>query len=447
MGNGLGNIEDYANIYSYVVKGSKTSDQLKDYLVKQKGVLKKTADSQIKKIKEGNFAFLDYADEKISFNYEAFLAALDGMGRLLNYNITAEPVKKKKPEDEIAVITSGHSKNYRNERTRANGLETANKKLEAEFNQMQKELKSLAALQITTCMDKKVVALQSVKSEPTEALEEDGFLAMSDASLASGESKSWGTLAGIYEADTSSENELSESNYIKRICNFFKHSKFFEKRCQVNSNKNRENEPVKAIDKGREEIVNQLLNNNIPNQAKLATYALWYFHDDLEMEHLLKLAGQYGINANYVIQLLENPNGQMNYKTVRAFLQQAMSSSEVRIKKEAAQELLCGDWVVVADYCGKPCHFKLMPVEELAEFRKILETYDLADASELLKKLTETKTTCGPTDHKLENRSVQKEDIEAPEFIHEVEQVEDVHAPIDEEATFEHFAEQEDTDE
>ena len=76
MGNGLGNIEDYANIYSYVVKGSKTSDQLKDYLVKQKGVLKKTADSQIKKIKEGNFAFLDYADEKISFNHEAFLAAL-----------------------------------------------------------------------------------------------------------------------------------------------------------------------------------------------------------------------------------------------------------------------------------------------------------------------------------------------------------------------------------
>lgn len=443
MGNGLGNIEDYENIYSYVVKGSKTSDQLKDYLVNQKGVLKKTANSQVKKIKEGSFAFLDYADEKISFNHEAFLAAIDDMGRLLNYNITAEPVKKKKPEDEIAVITSGHSISYRNERTRANGLKTANKKLEAEFNQMQEDLKSLAALQITTCMDKKVVALQSVKSEPTEALAEDGFLAASD----SGDGKVSATLAGIYEADTSPENELSESNYIKRICSFFKHAKFFEKRSQVNGKKNQENESVKSIDKEREEIINQLLNNNIPNQAKLATYALWYFHDDLEMEHLLKLAGQYGINANYVIQLLENPNGQMNYKTVRAFLQQAMSSSEVRIKKEAAQELLCGDWVVVADYCGKPCHFKLMPVEELAEFRKILETYDLADASELLKKLTETKTTCGPTDHKLENRSVQKEDIEAPEFIHEVEQVEDVHAPIDEEATFEHFAEQEDTDE
>lgn len=443
MGNGLGNIEDYENIYSYVVKGSKTSDQLKDYLVNQKGVLKKTANSQVKKIKEGSFAFLDYADEKIFFNHEAFLAAIDGMGRLLNYNITAEPMKKKKPEDEIAVITSGHSKNYRDERTRANGLETANKKLEAEFNQMQEELKSLAALQITTCMDKKVVALQSVKSEPTEALSEDGFLAASD----SGDGKARGTLAGIYEADTSSENELSESNYIKRICSFFRHSKFFEKRCQVNSNKNHENEPVKAIDKGREEIINQLLNNNIPNQAKLATYALWYFHDDLEMEHLLNLAGQYGINANYVIQLLENPNGQMNYKTVRAFLQQAMSSSEVRIKKEAAQELLRGDWVIVADYCGKPCHFKLMPVEELAEFRKILETYELADASELLKKLTKIKTTCGPSDHKLENQSFQKEDIEAPAFIHEAGLAEDVHAPVDEEAAFEHFAEQEDTDE
>lgn len=296
MGNGLGNIEDYENIYSYVVKGSKTSDQLKDYLVKQKGVLKKTADSQIKKIKEGNFAFLDYADEKISFNHEAFLAALDGMGKLLNYNITAEPVKKKKPEDEIAVITSGHSKNYRNERTRANGLETANKKLEAEFNQMKEELKSLAALQITTCMDKKVVALQSVKSEPTEALEEDGFLAASD----SGDGKASGTLAGIYEADTSPENELSESNYIKRICSFFRHSKFFEKRSQVDTSKKQGNQAVKVIDKEREEIINQLLNNNIPNQAKLATYALWYFHDDLEMEHLLKLAGQYGINANYV---------------------------------------------------------------------------------------------------------------------------------------------------
>ena len=193
------------------------------------------------------------------------------------------------------------------------------------------------------------------------------------------------------------------------------------------------------LDANRSKSVQLLLSNkSLSNQAKLATYAFWYFHDDPEMEELLRLAGRYGIHADSVIQLLEQPKEYRNYKTVRAFLQQIMMSSEAQIKMEAAKELLCGDWYVTADYCGKTCHFKLMPVEELEEFVLLLNEVRLDEASEKLVKLLEWKSTCGQSDHKLE-----KEDIETPKFVKEVSNIQEAHMPIDEEVALSHFEESE----
>mgnify|MGYP001143256854 CR=1 FL=1 len=193
------------------------------------------------------------------------------------------------------------------------------------------------------------------------------------------------------------------------------------------------------LDANRSKSINLLLlTKSLSNQAKLATYAFWYFHDDPEMEELLRLAGRYGIHADYVIQLLEQPKEYRNYKSIRAFLQQVMMSSEARIKMEAARELLCGDWYVTAEYCGRMCRFKLVPVEELEEFVSLLKKVSLNKPAKKLEEVLEWKSTCGQSDHKLE-----KEDIKAPEYVTAVYEIPDAHAPVDDESVLSDFAERE----
>ena len=47
------------------------------------------------------------------------------------------------------------------------------------------------------------------------------------------------------------------------------------------------------------------------------------------------------------------PNVANNYENVRGFLRQVCKASEVRMKREAAKELIAGEWYVVAEYNNK----------------------------------------------------------------------------------------------
>lgn len=230
-------------------------------------------------------------------------------------------------------------------------------------------------------------------------------------------------------------------NVIRRVCSQFKDGRVFK---NILSRQEPKYVAEGKQDNERQKAIRMLLENNeMDNQTKLTTYALWYFHGDPEMEALLTYAGDYCIDANYVIQLLEQPKEYQNYRTIRSFLKQALSASEAHIKKQTIKELLCGDWQAVANYCGKACHFRLVPVEEIQTFKELLLKNDQTGATcEACKML---KTTFGPVDQKLNGTHItdEKPQIESPGFLQEAYGDVDIHVQVDEDMVFDDFNEEE----
>lgn len=294
-------------------------------------------------------------------------------------------------------------------------------------------------------MDKKILIPASVVSEPAKVLAKDFFKDSpgADIDFVKYASKSMEAteVDSPYERKVEPEKALTVRNVIRRVCSQFKDGRAFK------SLLNRQ-EPIQAVESQKEnerqKAIRMLLENNeMDNQTKLTTYALWYFHGDPEMEALLTYAGDYCIDANYVIQLLEQPPKYQNYRTIHSFLKQALSASEAHIKKQTVKELLCGDWQAVANYCGKPCHFRLVPVEEIQTFKELLLKNDQTGAAcEACKML---KTTFGPVDQKLNGKHIadEKPQIESPGFLQEAYGNVDIHVQVDEDMIFDDFNEEE----
>lgn len=437
------NFVTYMGVYECLSRGPCTPNEVAKYLTNS--MTSRNAAKHSKKAADGDLKYISLnKDEKLELDKPALIGFLLEFCQALHLEADIHTKKKQKPEDSIVSITNSHSKDFQDMKDENNNAKKTIKDLKKKISELQKEKEKAVAAAIISCMDSKVLVPASVKSEPKDALEENCFLATPEMQMdqVSSLSNDGGILNSMFDISDSADKELTESNYIHWLCKPFEAGKLFIKRLKDEKEAPALVEKNCDLDANRSKSVQLLLSNkSLSNQAKLATYAFWYFHDDPEMEELLRLAGRYGIHADSVIQLLEQPKEYRNYKTVRAFLQQIMMSSEAQIKMEAAKELLCGDWYVTADYCGKTCRFKLMPVEELEEFVSLLREVRLDEASEKLVKLLEWKSTCGQSDHKLE-----KEDIETPKFVKEVSDIPEAHIPIDEESALSHFEESEGDD-
>ena len=447
-------VETYADLYAYVAKAPRAPNQITDYLVNQKGMKRRTINAQIDRISNGGFLLLKQEeDQRILLDQDAVKDWFKKLGEILHFDVTAEPIRKKKPEDDIASITNSHSVSFQMMNTRLNEANKKNKDLEAKVSDLEKQLKAAEEKlrnrtgdSILSCMKEKILVPESVRSVPEKVLEDDFFLEDPGAGLDPDQllSRDGGVMASMYEVPEDSKRDLTESNYIERICKAFRSGRMFQKRLRDEGGLKPKETADSRLDQNRLQSVNLLLSNQkLNNQTKLAIYAFWYFHEDPEMEELLRLAGKYDINADYVIRLLEKPAGYKNYQALRGFLLQAMSASEVKIKMEAARELLCGDWYVVADYCGKPCHFKLLPVEELQIFADLLKAGRPDEAAGVLDQVL--SSTCGPVDHKSDVA-----EIESPEFLHAEEEDLDIHVNVDDQESLDDFGEfeaKEDADE
>lgn len=436
----LKNFATYMGVYEYLSRGSYTTAEVTKHL--SKAINPKTAQKHCQKAAEGELDFISLNnDDKLVLDKSALIGYLLDFCKVLNLEADIHTKSKKKPEDKIASITNSHSKDFQNMKAKYNEANKRIKELEKLLSAKQKRREKKVAKTIVSCMNSKVLVTASVKAESKEAIEEDCFLASPEMQMdpVKSLSKCGGELNSIFTVSDSPEKELTENNYISWICKPFQKGLHFIKRFKDEKAASDSSDTKCDLDENRSKSIQLLLSNkNLTNQAKLAIYAFWYFHDDPEMEELLRLAGRYGLHADSVIQILEQPKEYRNYKTVRAFLQQIMMSSEAEIKLEAARELLCGDWYITAEYCGKTCRFKLMPVEELEEFVSLLNETRLSEASIKLEELLAWKSTCGQSDHKLE-----KEDIEAPDYVKEASNIPGAHEPIDEESTLSDFEESE----
>lgn len=447
----LSTLDTYWELYTYLAKGKRPASAVKTHLEKS-GRSKTNARSHTNAAKDGTLKHVSCEDDVLALNYEGMAQELQGLCNALNFDAQITP-KKKKPEDDISSVTSGKSPSFRKMK---DDLDTANatkKQLEEMLHEKQAEIENLEKLvdqekciAVSNEIGKKVVVPKSVESDPIEVLAKDFFSeiprAHMDVTPEVSKSREDTEAESMYADNAKPNKALTEENFIIRFCRQFTDA-FFGKLNEI-----QDKIPVKQstpVNPDRQQAIEILLSDEeMGNQTKIATYAAWYFKGDPEMEELLLFAGDNGINANYLIRLLEKPAEYQNYRTIRAFLKQAQSASEAHLKREAVQELLCGDWQAVAEYCGKQCHFKLVPVEELSLFKNYLLEYDAASAAQIAEEML--TFTFGPMDQKSDDKAEEKNDIEAPDFIHQEDADVDVHAPVDDSAVMDDFADKEVSD-
>ncbi|MDO5292771.1 MAG: hypothetical protein Q4F05_08475 [bacterium] len=311
---------------------------------------------------------------------------------------------------------------------------------------------------ILTEMDKKIVVLSSLESKPEEVFQRDFFLDKPSKLLECPNllSKCGGERQSFYQNVAISKVALTTKSYCKRVAEILCKSKFFEHRAKDVKHLLQGKKTEQDIQENRKQSIQMILQDqNMSNQMKLSLYAGWHEYHGTEMEDLLNFAGDHCIDANFVITLLEHPKDYNNYENVRGFLRQACKASEARMKREAAKELIAGDWYVIAEYHGIPCRFQMMPVDELMKFRNALLTNAYGEAAIQLEKSLSTVRAASFEENHPDNKMVVTDvgirELDNEYFndaktrIHEVEkeyQI-DVHTPINDGDILDDFTERE----
>lgn len=245
-------------------------------------------------------------------------------------------------------------------------------------------------------MEKKMFVTQSIRSKPKEKLMVDVFLddPARTLDIPMLVSKRGGETDSIYEVIDESEKRLDPEDHIDRVSRGLFKMDIFKRRVEDESKlrlvkagtKREQQDNCRQITDtdiyaNRLQTINNILTtDDLSNQQKLALYAAWSEYKGSDFAENLALAGEKGLDAGHVIRLLERPMEHDNYHNIRAFLLQALKSSEAKLKREAVKELICGEWIVEAEYGGKICRFQMVPVDEIVAFKEALEKLKINEA-------------------------------------------------------------------
>lgn len=472
------NFDTYLDLYGYVAQKPRAKNDVVSYLTGKDGRSESTAKTQVRNAVEGKVSCAKVENGIVSFDVELFKESLQNLCESVGLVATIEPrpTKKAKPEDSIATVKDGHSPDYMRMKKIAGDAEGMLKEMKSlvdqkdqEIIRLSEELKKRSSDTILAAMKQKVLVAGSVEVKPEEKFKRDFFLLSPEKLLDVSDlvSRYGGVVDSPYEPVFSIEKELNEENYIRRIYKQLFGGKLLANRVEEQDRfpKVLKEEPEKdkwvkrksvskaEIEKNRLESANGILSlTNISNQVKLSLYAAWFDKDDPELWELLEYAGEHGINADYVIRLLEKPREFHNYRTLRGLLMQASKASEAHIKKEAAMELISGEWYVEALYGGEKCKFKMVPVNELERFKKVLLEYHTEEAAEILETILSGNISVAGNGEKNSelfcansNETDSEVQIKAPTFLHQMEADigVDCHVPIDDEEVYEQFKEME----
>ena len=399
-------LSTYEKTYFYLASGSKTREEVLKYL-KDSGMSKTTAGDHVKKAAEGKLPYISCEDEKLILDKAGIELLIKELSAKFQYEAILEPKRKKRlkaGEEYGGAVTSGHSQGYQEMKAKADSAKAMEKELRDLINQKDEQIKDLQRQlsekiddAVINGMRSKVLVIGSAKVKPEEKFQRDFFLDNPGRLLDVEElvSKYGGRIDSPYEPMFSVEKKLTSDNYLKKLGKMLfkgrllssrleEQDKFSDVNSSSHSNANwvqRDSVNLVDIEKNRLTSINEILAmDGVTNQMKLSLYAAWFNGVDPEMVELLNYAGELDINANYVIRLLEKPKEYRNYRTIRGLLKQAKMASEAHIKREAALELISGEWYVEAIYRGKPCKFQMMPIDELQAFKDFLLKHQTENA-------------------------------------------------------------------
>lgn len=188
------------------------------------------------------------------------------------------------------------------------------------------------------------------------------------------------------------KNELNKENAAKKSARNTKHI-LLEKLLfwkngyeQLKSGKASAKELADQFDFNRKNQIIELLRTKASNEEKYLKYIL--LTPGISRDYLKTLIGasEIGLNANVIIELLEQPIELFNKEVIEFYVSEAHKGTEYNLKKELAEELVRGDWYVSADINGKSQKFQLVPFELLEDLKDKLNNIcmilsDLADAT------------------------------------------------------------------
>ncbi|MBP3593039.1 MAG: hypothetical protein J6J44_00780 [Lachnospiraceae bacterium] len=483
----------YLELYKFLGQEPRTKDQIATFVVEVMHKAKSTGSVYSNDIFAGKMPYVIITDDKASIDiwkYREFVektAALIGEDCYKMFTGPAPAPRGKNAESDVGKLTTTESpivqdlnRKLKDAKSKLSQMKKEMTALEEKHKQEMEELRAalekeladaclrfmdITSERILSEMDSKVLVIPSIHSVPKDALIMDCFLDDPARTLDVPEllSKYGGQKDSIYEVVAGEEKKLDIATHIRNTGRALFGTDIFKRRVADESRLRlvdagtvseekmrylkRRKMTGKEIYENRLRTINNVLTNPaLSNQQKLAFYAGWSEYKGTDFAECLELAGDLGLEAGYVITLLENPGEHENYHNVRGFLLQALKSSEARIKREAVRELICGEWYVEAEYGGKVCRFQMMPVDELVAFKEALENLQIDEAIRRAHNLIGVERVAVFEDNdvakkmfvdrKKSQREINKErEQTAVERIHQInaDSGVDVHSPITEE--------------
>ena len=466
----LTTLEKYGYIYHMVGMNPITRKELREKIKKDspkmsETTLKKYSDAPF----DGAYPMFVVKDDKATLDITAFRSFIEELCKYVGTDAAVlftgpapAPGGRKGDNPQIAKVPNkAENPQILIERKKNTELSKQIADLEKQIEELRLENQKIVADSVLANMSKEV-NISTVRVFG-KAVEEDIFL--HNVSDVLGEVRDVSKVGGIrqsfYVKDSDKAKELTVQNARSKVAEILFRSKFFEKlfrdSCAYEKKvSGKVDITASQMDANRRKSIDLLLSDDkLSNRAKLALYAGWHEYHVTEMEDLLNYAGDHCLDANYVIRLLEKPDVANNYQNIRGFLRQACKASEARMKREAAKELIAGEWFVIAEYNGKPCRFQMFPVEELLYFEKLLRKglYPKAvlEIDKLLGTYKKSAFVDADPEKELVVRSAGYMDLdaeyyaEASKMIHQYEEMSgiDANVPIEEDGSSDDFKEYE----
>lgn len=345
---------NYGSIYEVLKDGPMLRNELADYLMDTEGKSKTTAYRDIRTLLENEDSMLEVDGDYVLINSEAFESFMEDCLR-------------------IHLDASESSKDKR-------------------IKQLESQLQELAKDYIEALESQQVIIKETISRDKPSLNPFDDFMLpwieYSDYELdVMREQNEWTRESFFKELEDSNleENpngsaELNRDNKMKRGFIRTATEKLFKHRCKDTDTynemveKTNNKEAVDKVVKDRKEAAAMEIASlkNISNSEKLALYACMGRYKNQEMESLLNLAGNKCINAEFLIRALENGDTINNYENMRDFIRQMAKPSEVILKQQFAEELIQGQWYVMAECNGKKKKYQLMPVDEYNRIKSIV---------------------------------------------------------------------------
>ena len=126
----------------------------------------------------------------------------------------------------------------------------------------------------------------------------------------------------------------------------------------------------------KQNISKILMSTEISNEEKYLRYILITPGLSDDFRDILFSASELGLDANVIIELLEQPKESFNKEVIEAFVSKVRKGTEYNLKQELAEELVKGQWYISVMENNVQKKLQLIPIDDLVDMKKKIENLE-----------------------------------------------------------------------